>query len=96
MEGDLGILGFAGTYEGRYRNFRSSMQMLDPYLYHDGMLEHRGFFKAFSICGIGNYRSSSRIQGQWEHAGPIQGDFASRAVTVDLKVDGYSSKCLVD
>lgn len=27
--------------------------MLDSYLYHDDQLEHRGFFKAWSIYGTG-------------------------------------------
>lgn len=40
-------------------------EMLDPYLYHDGRLEHHGFFKAYVWVDLrhGSYRGSSRIPG---------------------------------
>lgn len=70
------------------------MEMSDPYLYHGVQLERRGFFKAWSIYGMGAIEVAPESPDMNCSRRRIRADFASRGSSRTTKygrVDRHGS-----
>lgn len=69
---------FAGTATPSMKGPSGQVQMSDPYLYHGVQLERRGFFKAWSIYGMGAIEVAPESPDMNCSRRRIRTDFASR------------------